>query len=419
MQWRKSVDKTLRCLQQPSGIIYEAAFLRDGVLVFCDILTFDRGKVHFYEVKSSARKTPQHISDVALQYWVLSACGFEELRCSLMTLNSAYVREGELNLNLLFNTEELTATVRPMQEETGLIVDELRRVVRGSDVPEVTPGAQCFGSVPCDFLSQCWNMDQLSKIRSVPGLSPEQILNAYRAVRKAPKNSPGPEGFNQIQQKVWNVQNGSSPDYINEAYFKSLFASLEWPVAFYDVEWFMPPWPLWNGHKPFEHLPFLYSLLILNKPEEAFSEDNGYLIPGRSPAEWKPHGLGEQLDRVRTLVVFDSKGEEKSFDMLLGRRPDVRIVDMSEWLQKGHLIVSGMNGTLGLKSLVSFAGRSAEWQKLSINGGYRAAMEYLSLFNSSNLFQSEESKANLIQYCREDTMLMLAVFRKLHDAMSQ
>jgi hypothetical protein len=68
-----AVAKTKAFIDQGATIIYEASFMYEGVLCAVDILEKKDNTWHAYEVKSTTKVKTQHITDAALQYWVLTS----------------------------------------------------------------------------------------------------------------------------------------------------------------------------------------------------------------------------------------------------------------------------------------------------------------------------------------------------------
>ena len=95
-----AIDNTLAEMQNKTSTLYEAAFYFDEVLSVLDILQHDaNGDIHAIEVKSSSKIEDYHITDAALQYWVMANAGHAPKRFSLLHINSSYVKNGVINLN--------------------------------------------------------------------------------------------------------------------------------------------------------------------------------------------------------------------------------------------------------------------------------------------------------------------------------
>ena len=96
-KYAASVQLTKTLIEKRTPVIYEAAFQAEKTLVALDILVLIDNRYCAYEVKSSARVTPQAIMDAALQYYIIEASGIELADISIVTVNPAYVKKDQLN----------------------------------------------------------------------------------------------------------------------------------------------------------------------------------------------------------------------------------------------------------------------------------------------------------------------------------
>jgi len=110
----KTVQKTAALLNT-YDIIYEAAFMFNGVICAVDILVRQGKTFYAFEVKSTNGVKPQHIEDAALQYYVLSNNGLNLGDFSILHLNREYVRVGDLNLPELFTPSSVLSDVLEKQ----------------------------------------------------------------------------------------------------------------------------------------------------------------------------------------------------------------------------------------------------------------------------------------------------------------
>ncbi len=129
---QEALDATASLLQGDAPALFEAAFLHHGVLIRADILKrseADPGAWELIEVKSASNgesgrkaKLKKHISDMAIQLYVLEGAGIPVRSASLAWVNSNYERMGDLDWSQLVVFEDHTEAVRARAAEVG---DEL------------------------------------------------------------------------------------------------------------------------------------------------------------------------------------------------------------------------------------------------------------------------------------------------------
>lgn len=98
-----AVSHTTEVMTKNPAAIFEGAFVYDDILIRVDILKRNNdGSFDLIEVKSSTSLKKEHVSDCAIQAYVLQRCGIKLRRVCVMYLNNQYRRTWELDLEKLF-----------------------------------------------------------------------------------------------------------------------------------------------------------------------------------------------------------------------------------------------------------------------------------------------------------------------------
>ena len=92
-----AVKRTSELIESGAKVIYEAAFMYDGILCLADILVKGRGGWKLYEVKSSTGLKDVYLPDAASSTMLSPAAGLKLTDVSIVYLNNQYVRQGELD----------------------------------------------------------------------------------------------------------------------------------------------------------------------------------------------------------------------------------------------------------------------------------------------------------------------------------
>ena len=121
----ESAKRTQDFIIQGIETIYEATFIYDDTLVAVDILQKENGKWYLYEVKSTNSTKPEHIKDVAVQYYVLAGSGLPLADAFLMHFDRDYVKRGAIEVNKLFTADNI-------KEKVLLLQDEIKNTLPGS-----------------------------------------------------------------------------------------------------------------------------------------------------------------------------------------------------------------------------------------------------------------------------------------------
>lgn len=120
-------DDQIRMTQKAlktAKVIYEATFSYGGVLVKADIMRKVGRSWELYEVKASNGVKDVYLDDIAVQFYVISGSGVKVSKAFVTHLNNEYVRKGELDVQALFTSVDVTAEIKAKQAE---IITEIEK----------------------------------------------------------------------------------------------------------------------------------------------------------------------------------------------------------------------------------------------------------------------------------------------------
>lgn len=216
----ESAKKTMELIESGVDTIYEATFIYDNTLVAIDILHKENGKWGLYEVKSTNSAKDVHVKDVAVQYYVAKGNGIEVANAYVMHFNREYVRKGNIDVKVLFLPESILVDVLSLQVEIKTQIPVLLEILNGNE-PIIEMGEQCTSPYHCDFYDYCTS-----------------LLTAVKQENK--KLSSKPE-----------ILIEELRDFINK---------IKYPVCHLDFETIMPSVPMFDNSRPYQQIPFQYSI---------------------------------------------------------------------------------------------------------------------------------------------------------------
>ena len=219
----ESVKRTQEFINQGVEVIYEATFIFDNTLVAVDIIAKVKGIWNLYEVKSTKSVKHQHIIDVAVQYYVIKGSGLPLKDAHVMHLNGDYVRNGEIDVQKLFIIDDGTIQrkIEPLQSEIERDIKLLSAIEKDKIEPNVEMGSQCTTPYSCDFYDYC---------------------NSLLPV---------------VEEK--NIELSSVPE-VQKNEVKLFVNSIQYPICHLDFETIMPAIPMFDESRPYQQIPFQYSL---------------------------------------------------------------------------------------------------------------------------------------------------------------
>ena len=388
--FNEMLAETQRLLTAKTPVICEASFSgKDG---FCrvDILLCSGGSVEIVEVKSTASVKNEHFDDMAYQYHILSNCGLQVNKVSLMHINSQYERLGELNIQQLFAVEDCTKEVKEKQKETSANIRKIREIAGSESEPDIPVGPHCDNPYPCAYKQYCgWQTDQ-------------EPVTDY-----------------------------SQPPIIDIPKIKAFLETLHYPLYFLDFETFNEVIPSMDHQRPYKQIPCQYSIHIQAK-EGAEPDHLEFLAePGADFRRAIAEKLCADIPQDVCVIAYHMSTEKGFIKDLANLFPDLAPHLMTIHDNVKDLIVPfrqlawrspAQEGSNSLKAVLPAMfpnNPDLDYSKLDlIHNGLEAAEAFADLPNRPPEEQKRIRTA-LLAYCRLDTLAMVKILEKLQETIRQ
>jgi len=409
-----SVKRTEKMLPVYS-VIYEAAFMHEGVLCAVDMLVRKGNKYYAYEVKSTSEVKPQHVMDAALQYWVLKGCGLNIADFSIVYLNTKYERNGPLHIDQLFTATSVLDEITKQQKNIAKQVEALKGVVKSKTAPEMEIGPHCEDPYPCNFMGHCWKdfpeEDHVFTLSYGPGW--ELFEEGYRHLNDIPEDYPLKD------RPAFQLKHYRSGEVHHDAKQLEVFKKkVKYPLYFLDFETFQPPVPPFDKCRPYQQIPFQFSLHIQQK-EGALLQHVAYLGNGADdPREGLMIKMIESIGTKGTLVAWNVPFERSRIAEMAKQFPqyakpleqiNARWVDLMEPFKARHYYHPDFEGSASIKKVLPVLVPDMRYDTLEIGDGGMASMRYAQLpfMDESTRNQTREA---LLTYCHQDTLAMVKIW---------
>ena len=173
-------------------------------------------------------------------------------------------------MNRLFNIEDVTMIAKEKQKEIGNNIYELNKYMeKNKDIePKDDIGIKCFKPYECEFWEYC--------TRNLPRPNVFDIKGGMHLKNKFEKYYDGKISFEDLQSENLNYKYleqvkfelNELPSKIDKEAIRKIMETLKYPLYFLDYETYQVAIPEIDGTKPYQQLPFQYSLHILRKEGE-------------------------------------------------------------------------------------------------------------------------------------------------------
>lgn len=381
-----AAKRTQSYLQAGIETIYEATFVSNNTLVAVDILHKENGKWNLYEVKSTNSVKPEHFKDIGIQYYVVKACGLEVGDAFLMHFNREYVRKGAIDVQQLFLPESVLLDVLALQAEIPAQLAELEAILKGEEL-QIEMGEQCKKPYLCDYYTYCM------------GLIPQQEKEIAILSNEPEVNT------NQVRNFVNNVS---------------------YPICHLDFETIMPGIPLFDASRPYQQIPFQYSLHC-QETEEGEIKHSAYLA--ESDISIDPRlGLIRQLIKetadANTIFVYNIAFErtrlnemKRDFPLYANELDSIieRLTDLIIPFRKKFYRTESMQSFYSIKVVLPILCPELSYHSLEISDGMSASNAFLELYYANDKEHIVKVRDELLKYCHLDTLAMVKIWKVLKN----
>ena len=424
-------EKTEKLLKDAPNIITEASFSFNNNFCSVDILKNDADGVEIYEVKSSTKIKDIYLDDAAYQYFVLTNLGLNVKKVCIVYINNEYVRGKELNINQLFIIEDITDKAIEKQDEIKTNIDFINDFMQNhkeDSEPDKIIGKFCFDPYTSDYWDYCTKDLPKPNVFDISGMYKSKKFEKYYEGKIEFKDLANEKLNPKYAEQIDFELNDREPKIVKEA-IKDILDSLKYPLYFIDYEACQYAIPEYEGTKPYQQIPFQYSLHIIEnegspiKHKEFLAEaDDENII--RNFAESMINDLSED----GSVIVYNRTFEEKLVNNKIAEiYPDLKeqidrinsnIVDLMVPFKDRNYYVKEMEGSYSIKYVLPALypdDPELDYSNLElIHRGDEASQAFLSL-NEKTLKEQEEIRAGLLEYCKLDTYAMVKIWEKFKE----
>jgi hypothetical protein len=414
-----AVERTREAIERGVLTIFEAAFEAGGVVIRSDILT--RSSVdspwRLYEVKGNTYhkkdeyEKMEYRNDVAVQAWVLKQAGIDLDGVFLMHLNRECVYP---DLSNLFVSEDYTEEIKPILETMDDDVAKLLKILGDQVKSVVAIGPQCENPRICPFKEHCWRHLPKYNVFKIPRC--HKKWNFYNDGRCDVDDLNKREFSSPRQARVLKCYQ-EERQFLDKELARQLLSSWTFPISYFDLEAVSYPIPRYEKTRPYQDLPFQFSLHIQRKPEGDL-EHLEFLYDGvDDPREAFIQNMLEALPSDGVIVVYHQSYEltkfkdlKRDFPAYGDRLDDIirRVVDLKKVIEE-TVFDPEFLGSFSIKRVAPvLLGAQASYKGLSVSDGIEAMLSFQkSLEFNQGHPEREKIRSGLLEYCKQDTVLMV------------
>ncbi|MDZ7938015.1 MAG: DUF2779 domain-containing protein [Rhodoferax sp.] len=412
-------------LLQTSQPIFEAAFSAGGALAFADVMFPEPGTTplrwRMVEVKSSTRVKDYHRDDVAVQSYVALAAGIPVSSIAVACIDSSWVYPGGGNYVGLLQEHDLTAEAKSRQEEVQTWIAQAQEIAAQDQEPPISIGTHCDEPFECGFYTYCSRNESQPEypVFWLPHISGKLIRELAEEGVNDMRNVPNAL-LNERQLRVKHHTLAGTV-YFDATGAAQDLSEFPLPVQFLDFETIQFAVPIWAGTRPYQQIPFQYSLHTLTESGELqhyefLGLDGGdpslklalALIAGCGTHPWPifAYNAGFEKSRIRELA---ERFPEHAAAL---HAINARIVDLLP-IARTRYYNPNQHGSWSIKAVLPAAVPDLRYSDLEgVQDGGMAMEAFLEALHPETTPELKQTlQQQLLAYCKLDTYAMVRLWQ--------
>lgn len=410
--------------QNGAAAVAQGRYEDGPITCISDIVSRDGDGYVLTEIKSGTSAKPEHTFDLAFQRVVLEAAGFPITRCEVAHVNREYVRTGEIDPTELVAITEITEDVAGQMDATRARIDHALSVAASSSMPDPSPER-----------AQLKSYDEWLEIRDKldPPLAEDSInrlpfMNAEKATAL-------------IEAGISTIDAISDPSVLGKStrrYLSALvqgartvdkhaldrfLSGIRYPVYYLDYETSQSLLPPWDGTRPYQQVPFQYSLHIQNE-QGGEVEHREYLHRDKSnPMPALLERLRGDVEETGSVLVWYEGFEKARNKEMADAFPEhagflhdlnARVIDLMKPFADETIADPAFKGSASIKAVLPALLPELSYDDLDIKEGGSASRLWKEVtLTNPQAADREKVYADLVVYCTRDTWAMVAIHKEL------
>jgi predicted RecB family nuclease len=404
--------------------IFEGAFEHRDVFVRVDILHRRRDqRWRLIEVKSTTDVKDHHFDDVAIQHRVVTRSGVDVAASCLAHVNREYVYEGgPIDVHRFFKIKNLTRPVESLQPEISIQLRSEFRILAMPEAPQIPAGRQCGDPFTCEFFDNCNPPLADDHILRLPRIHANTVAKlvalGVQSIYDIPGNYPLTERLRRACTSVQIRKPWYGPELKDE------LGRLVYPLYFADFETVNPAIPRFVGMRPYDQIPFQWSVHVQRHPGAAPEHFEFLATDTSDPRPAFISSLCHALCDRGSIVVYHQQFESQRLSDLASWQPEfsdrINKIQQRLWdllpVVRDHVYHPAFGGSFSLKSVLPALVPEMTYDGMEVGDGQAAGFAWESLVRGG-LDQDEHDRIRkvLLDYCSQDTLGMVRLVENLHE----
>lgn len=421
--------RTTKALNSGVKTILQGRIETSSVTCIFDVLDRVAGNVFdLYEIKSSTSVKIDHEYDLAFQVVVLEQASLTIRNVGVIHVNNRYIRNGEIDTKEITKLTDVTEAVRLLIDETKINIQQALKTIQSDTPPSMSPRFVRLGPIDewlAIYKSLYSDLDPHS-IYHLATLKPQLIGELEDLGITHIKDIPDHIALTDKQKRQIHVTKNNQR-LIEKEKINNFLKNIQYPIYFLDYETLSSVIPSFDGIRPYQQVPFQYSLHIIENPTAPIQHKEYLHIKNTHPGLPLLQKLKEDIGETGTILVWYEKFEKARNKELGEMFPEYakfmqsvndRVIDLMTPFAEGWFVDKDFYGSASIKKILPILVSELSYKELNIQEGASAQRLWMeTILDGKNAEQRDKIMSDLREYCKLDTLAMVQLYKVLQAEM--
>jgi hypothetical protein len=423
--FEQAFQRTAELLKAPqANPVFEAGCKAAGGLAFADVLLpiagSGKNQWRMIEVKASTRVKPYHEDDIAIQSYIFRRAGISLSQVALAHIDNTWVYAGDEMYQGLLKEVDFTKEAFGREAEVESWIKQAHDIIATDLEPVMDVGPHCHSPYDCSFEAYCRKDEPKPDIPAqwLPRLqskAPKQHIQQGN-----PEMADMPDALlNSLQQRVKTCTLNNQP-FVDYAGAQKAMAEWRFPLLFLDFETIQFSVPYWPGTRPYQQVPFQYSLHCLTDAGE-LSHAEFLAQPDTMPAAALAEQLIRDCGKEGSIIAYNAGFERRCIYQLAEWVPEQatelkaiasRVVDLLP-VARAHYYHPSQKGSWSLKQVLPAIVPELSYAELDgVQNGGMAQTAFAEWLHPATTKERQKTlTGQLLRYCALDTVALVKIWQ--------
>ena len=404
--------------------IFEAGFQTKEAMALADVmLPVRKGGQRAWkmvEVKSSTTVKDYHRDDVAIQMFIAQAMGVPVATAAVACIDRSWTYPGGGDYDGLLVETDVTADAAGRKDEVRGWISGAHAIVANKSEPAVRMGRHCSDPFECSFSAHCQGLVPAAEhpISVLPGALGKSLRALVETSAVTELSQVPDELLNDKQQRVKQVTLSGKRFFDKTAAARAL-AAHKLPAYFMDFETIQFAVPIWKGTRPYQQIPFQFSVHRLSRTG-TLAHESFLDLSGKDPSLAFAKALLEACGTQGPVFSYNAGFEVSRIRDLSARFPKLakglnalaeRVVDLLP-VARDHYYHPAQEGSWSIKAVLPTLCPELNYGELEgVQDGGMAMDAFMEALDpATSRERKAEIERQLIAYCALDTLALVRLW---------